>query len=241
MNIKSLAVAVSALVLSTSVNAAPIALWNINPNPAAPGQFLNFDIGSSYDTDPSLSIVSYSIDFDDGTNYTGTDSSVSHAYSLFGVYNPTLTVGNTNGEIDASTLTVYVNQGNLAPIANSGNYTLYQGDDLVLDGSSSTDPNISQGDSIVNYEWDLDNDGDYDAIGIAPVISDTLLSTLGIDSLGTRNIHLRVSDIFGATSVTTAQLEVLDASLKPVPVPAAAWLFGSGLIGLVGVARRKSS
>jgi len=28
--------------------------------------------------------------------------------------------------------------------------------------------------------------------------------------------------------------------LPPVPVPAAVWLFGSGLIGLVGVARRKS-
>lgn len=28
-------------------------------------------------------------------------------------------------------------------------------------------------------------------------------------------------------------------SVNPVPVPAAAWLFGSGLIGLVGLARRK--
>jgi hypothetical protein len=28
---------------------------------------------------------------------------------------------------------------------------------------------------------------------------------------------------------------------SPVPVPAAAWLFGSGLLGLVGVARRKKS
>jgi hypothetical protein len=29
--------------------------------------------------------------------------------------------------------------------------------------------------------------------------------------------------------------------LEPVPVPAAVWLFGSGLLGLVGVARRKKS
>jgi hypothetical protein len=27
----------------------------------------------------------------------------------------------------------------------------------------------------------------------------------------------------------------------PVPVPAAVWLFGSGLLGLVGVARRKKA
>lgn len=32
----------------------------------------------------------------------------------------------------------------------------------------------------------------------------------------------------------------LDLHLEPVPVPAAAWLFGSGLLGLVGVARRKA-
>ncbi len=28
--------------------------------------------------------------------------------------------------------------------------------------------------------------------------------------------------------------------INPVPIPAAVWLFGSGLLGLVGVARRKT-
>jgi hypothetical protein len=32
-----------------------------------------------------------------------------------------------------------------------------------------------------------------------------------------------------------------DFSITPVPVPAAVWLFGSGLIGLIGVARRKKA
>lgn len=34
-------------------------------------------------------------------------------------------------------------------------------------------------------------------------------------------------------------LEVLGAPLTPVPVPAAVWLFGSGIVGIVGIARRK--
>jgi len=31
------------------------------------------------------------------------------------------------------------------------------------------------------------------------------------------------------------------ADFTPVPVPAAVWLFGSGLVGLVGMARRKKT
>jgi len=36
-------------------------------------------------------------------------------------------------------------------------------------------------------------------------------------------------------------LAVRDGDISAVPVPAAAWLFGSGLIGLAGVARRKEA
>ena len=34
---------------------------------------------------------------------------------------------------------------------------------------------------------------------------------------------------------------VADGDIGAVPVPAAVWLFGSGLIGLVGLARRKTN
>jgi len=43
---------------------------------------------------------------------------------------------------------------------------------------------------------------------------------------------------FSANNATKYSMSV--TALATVPVPAAAWLFGSGLIGLVGVARRKA-
>ncbi len=43
---------------------------------------------------------------------------------------------------------------------------------------------------------------------------------------------------FSTTSMTSYSMSV--ASVAVVPVPAAVWLFGSGLIGLIGIARRKT-
>jgi hypothetical protein len=41
-------------------------------------------------------------------------------------------------------------------------------------------------------------------------------------------------------SAGAGQISSFDAHLVPVPVPAAVWLFGSGLLGLAGIARRKA-
>jgi len=46
-----------------------------------------------------------------------------------------------------------------------------------------------------------------------------------------------ISIIIGSESTPVASGFAIE--LAPVPIPAAAWLFGSGLIGLVGIARRK--
>jgi len=45
--------------------------------------------------------------------------------------------------------------------------------------------------------------------------------------------------IFGSGSVLSGLWDANSFTTTVVPVPAAVWLFGSGLIGLVGVARRK--
>jgi hypothetical protein len=47
--------------------------------------------------------------------------------------------------------------------------------------------------------------------------------------------------VFGNTSYGsfTRALSVEYGNISTVPIPAAAWLFGSGLIGMIGVAKRK--
>lgn len=47
---------------------------------------------------------------------------------------------------------------------------------------------------------------------------------------------------FSIPGSTNADLAFLvQGDISPIPVPAAAWLFGSGLIGLIGLARRKKA
>lgn len=48
-------------------------------------------------------------------------------------------------------------------------------------------------------------------------------------------------DFFGATYFETWNVRLLSSATSEVPVPAAVWLFGSGLLGLVGVARRRKA
>ena len=43
------------------------------------------------------------------------------------------------------------------------------------------------------------------------------------------------------TTATATTSTSFSGSITPVPVPAAVWLFGSGLLGLVGIARRKKT
>lgn len=74
--------------------------------------------------------------------------------------------------------------------------------------------------------------------------NNALLSSTGsgIDSnlfsLGAGNYHAVVSGTASGTDGGKYSVS-LYTEPQPVPVPAAVWLLGSGLIGLVGVARRK--
>jgi len=61
--------------------------------------------------------------------------------------------------------------------------------------------------------------------------------TLGVQHAGLMTLKIFGQGDFGQKGRTTANLYV--AGINEVPLPAAAWLFGSALLGLAGLRRRK--
>ena len=109
--------------------------------------------------------------------------------------------------------------GNVGGIdASQGNSYSFQASKIALLSETQDPPNVSSFEAIFIEE---------------PFVQ---LGLLG-------NIILFSDNLIGSTSFTaTETLYVSDFSkYAPVPVPAALWLFGSGLLSLIGVARRKKA
>jgi hypothetical protein len=98
-------------------------------------------------------------------------------------------------------------------------------------------PNV---DLLANDFIELTIDGNqlwsYSASG--GVISDYTLQSLDISDFADDTDHILEfsSTTLGENAVTNFFVD--DVSISAVPVPAAYWLFGSGLLGLVGISRR---
>ncbi|MGZ5545369.1 MAG: putative Ig domain-containing protein, partial [Limisphaerales bacterium] len=136
------------------------------------------------------------------------------------------------------TYSVTVNTVDTAPVANAGGpYSSDVGDSLALDGSASSDPDVSSGDSIVSYAWDLDNNGTYDVTtsSATTTVSWALLQSLlvtptdypadPITGFPNRTVRLRVTDSFGVSSTSTTVLRIYNnqpvASFTASPNPSA--------------------
>lgn len=63
--------------------------------------------------------------------------------------------------------------------------------------------------------------------------------TLGIKHLGLTTLKIFGAGAFGQNSSGTDDGNYYVAGINEVPIPAAAWLFGSALLGLAGLRRRK--
>lgn len=123
---------------------------------------------------------------------------------------------------------------NLLPVSLiSGSYAITQGQNLLLNGVASYDPDYVA-DSIVQYAWDLNGDATYDVFGATPDVDPTTLAGLGMDA-GTYTLALKVTDTHGTYGVSTTSLTI---AAVPEPETYAMMLAGLGLVGYA-VRRRR--
>jgi hypothetical protein len=104
---------------------------------------------------------------------------------------------------------------------------------------------------FVEFFNELDGGGVGPGSGILDVISNptanwtTYNYTTFADASATGGITLQLNSTCGADAGCFADFSIdnvsISADVSAVPVPAAVWLFGSGLVGLIGIARRKKA
>jgi len=89
---------------------------------------------------------------------------------------------------------------------------------------------------------------EYNYLSGSTTISFSAGLLLGVDSYifpgtngpsGFESLGLAFNDWDTMTGVWRTSMAFVSSTPSPVPVPAAAWLFGSGLLGLIGFAKRK--
>ncbi|MFK7925208.1 MAG: malectin domain-containing carbohydrate-binding protein [Bacteroidia bacterium] len=194
----------------------PVATFTATPNPVECGVSVALDGSASSHSGP-FNVVSYEWDFDyDGTTFmvdaSGTTASTS--YPTIGSYQVALRVTDDQAVPETNILAQAVNvTTSTAPISLVGGpYSINLGDDLILDGSGSSDPDAACGDNIVSYEWELNGDASFDdATGAQPTITALVLGTLGL-GVGTHTVELRVTDSQGLQNTSSVSLDILALS-----------------------------
>jgi hypothetical protein len=181
---RELSTAVGVLILTPEVFVSPpVAVAKASPREASPGATITFDHSESYHRDPSRNLIAFLWDFDeDGVWDVDTGDITANPTWIYddaiacgeevqhlAVLEVEDDLGNT--DIDDETVVIRINLNNHPPVADGDptdsypNYYVTPGQPVVLDASQSYDPDEIQGDSITNWEWDLDNEGTFDVSG----------------------------------------------------------------------------
>jgi len=157
-----------------------------------------------------------------------------------------------NAALISESFTVTVLQGDFIDTIGTGSFTY---DDTLITGIGSEIISPADGLSIefnvFGQEFTESNDVDYPGFPELAFLDGNVLSLdfFVVDTAAcfgcsnpTEIIQEGVNEfgIFDLNPVAGGGFEG-ELSVNAVPVPAAVWLFGSGLIGLIGVARRKKA
>ncbi len=191
----------SILILSSSLfQQGPVAVVHVRPNPCKIAWPVRFDASGSYHQHPSFRITEYRWDFDqaDGVNFDTPDAVgpiVQHPFGSNRTYTVSLQVrdNNTPPAYDVALLTVAINDLPHPPVADAGGpYVAAVGEALHLDGTGSFDIDVSDGDAIRAYDWDVDF---VQPLDFADGVTGSQPHVLqGFAAAGVHNVGLRVTD-----------------------------------------------
>ncbi|MCB1217419.1 PQQ-binding-like beta-propeller repeat protein [bacterium] len=199
--------ALGGISLIISGNSRPVA--SANATPATGDVPLDLTLtGIAEDAEDSPAQLSYAWDLDaDGIYDDDTDlTEIPLTYNVPGLYNVKFRVTDSQGAWDVDTISVLAtgdDPSNQAPAASFTDTQIsFTSPFLFLfDASGSSDPDGS----IVLYEWDFTNDGNFDERGQQPFVQHSLLD------FSENIITLRVTDDKGGTAETFSFLRLPSA------------------------------
>ena len=139
-----------------------------------------------------------------------------------GVWETAQGASDLNGDGDSSDVVLHLAALNHPPVAQIDRpFVIELGRDLTLDGRESSD--LDGDETIVEYAWDLDNDGQFDdavSSESIQVVSAASIAALGL-GLGDHPIALRVTDALGEQSVGISTLRQIETSVELISEGAA--------------------
>jgi PKD repeat protein len=215
-------------------NPAPTARFTISPNPALVSErpvlvaaraartvdvgrlgdnAVTFNASASSDVSPGH-VVKYEWDLDGNGTFekSGTAQTVSRSYDSPGTFTIHLRVTDNGGKTAVTNHVLIVHRRPVSKIAASAPVALL-GDTVTYSGAGSSDDN-----GIAKVEWDLDGDGTFETN-----TATTLTAARSYGSIGKRTVKIKVTDIYGASSVNSTDILIHrapTAAFTAAPSPA---------------------
>jgi len=187
----------------------PTAVVTSEPSTVLDALDVDFDATGSYDTDGV--IVRYDWDFESDGTYDLLDGGAtpSFTYPGAGTYTATVRVTDNDDLQDTATSTPYTVPANASPPEAIGTSTPDPSEPTraSFDASESFDDDGT----IVQYDWDMDNDGTFEIIDGGPTPSHDF------GEYGTFTVGVRVTDDDGLTDDTTIDVTLTNPDPDPNP------------------------
>ncbi|MFN3198782.1 MAG: PKD domain-containing protein [Bradymonadia bacterium] len=196
---------------------SPTVSIEATPSPAACNGQVTLDASDADQAHPEVDVVAWRWDLDDDGVYDdGVGRVITTRFDQFSFGEPEVVrveIEDSAGNTAQMSTTVVVSEGNRDPVAEAGGYAVPYGGAVSFDGRGSTDLDISCGDAITAYRWDLNRDGVVDATGAEVTVSAQELAALGLGAPGQYTVSLDVVDRFGRQSTDTAQVWLVGAPI----------------------------